>query len=131
MYKCKGFIQAQKSNCFPYPRDEQRKDSIVSQKLIGFWENIKLPYDVSGKGIEFRFNKQNEFELKVDTSYIYSFTDHISATALSGFGFMANWPPYNCFVKQIDEDNIQIEYECFGSKPYTITYSRIKYARGF
>lgn len=131
MYECKGFIETQKSNCYPYSRDEQRKDSIVLKKLVGFWENIKLPNDVAGKGIEFRFNKQNEFELKVDTSYIYSFTEHISATALSGFGFMANWPPYNCFVNQIDDDHIQIEYECFGSKPYTITYKRVNYARGF
>lgn len=99
MYDCKGFIETQKSNCFPSPGKGQRTDSIVSQKLIGFWENIKLPYNISEKGIEFRFNKRNEFELKVDTSYIYSFTDHISTTALSGFGFMANWPPYNCFVK--------------------------------
>ena len=119
-YDCKGFIELQKLNCFPY----SKKDTIVPSKLIGKWKSIKQPKGVSIEEIEFKINAMNELELQIHPSFIYRFGTHVSKTALSGSGYIANWPPYNCFVTQLDDNSIQIEYASIGSEPQTISYIR-------
>ena len=107
-------------NCFPY----SRKDTIVLEKLLGKWESIKQPEGVSNEEIEFKINSINELELHIHPSFIYRFGTHVSKTALSGSGYIANCPPYNCFVTQLDNNYIQIEYATFGSEAQTISYIR-------
>ena len=119
-YDCNGFIKQQKLNCFPY----SKKDTIVPSKLIGRWKSIKQPKGVSNEEIEFKINPINELELHINPSFIYRFDTHVSKTALSGSGYIANWPPYNCFVIQLDDNSIQIEYISLGSEAQTISYIR-------
>jgi hypothetical protein len=124
MYECKGFIELQKLNCYPYSKRVQNNDSILSQKLIGIWRSIKLPKDAADKGIEFKVTAQNELILIVDSFFVYTFSSFVSKTALSGLGVKPDWPPYYCYVKQLDENHIQVEYESLQINPVTITYKR-------
>ncbi len=121
-YDCEGFIELQKLNCFPY----SKKDTIVPSKLIGKWKSIKQPEGQSKEKIEFKINALKELELHLNPSFIYTFSYHTSKTALSGSGFIPNWPPYNCFVTQLNDTTIQIEYSSIGSESVTISYKRVK-----
>lgn len=124
MYNCKGFIELQKLNCYPYSKNKQKNDSILPQKLIGIWQAAKLPKDIADKGIEFKVTAQNELTLIADSFFIYTFSSFVSKTALSGLGVKPDWPPYYCYVKQLNDNYIQVEYESLGIKAVTLTYRR-------
>lgn len=126
MFDCKGFIELQKFNCFPNSKNEQNKEGIIPEKLVGKWKMIKIPKGMLENSIEFKMVGNHELELTIDSSFTYSFSSHLSKKALSAIGFIANWPPYNCYVNQLDDDFIQIEYSCIGQAITTIMYSRIK-----
>ena len=41
-------------------------------------------------------------------------------------GVIIQWPPNNCIVKQIDENNIEIEYGNFGDAAVLVNYRRME-----
>ncbi len=126
MFDCKGFIEQQKFNCFPYSKNEQNIEEIIPEKLIGKWKMIKMPKGMLEQCIEFKMTSNHILELTLDSSFTYTFSSHISNKSISAIGFNANWPPYNCFVKQLDDDHIQIEYSSIGNEITIINYFRLK-----
>ena len=123
MNSCPGFIDGQKFYCSQYVVQQQYKDSIIPQALLGIWESVKSADGGPTDKIEFRF-LHSDFVLVSRDGFAYYFSSFISGEAVSAVGVMTNWPPYDCYVKQLEQDKIKVEYKSFGVEPVTIMYQR-------
>ncbi|MGG9971986.1 hypothetical protein ACQ33O_09360 [Ferruginibacter sp. SUN002] len=99
---------------------------IDPQKFLGIWES----QDSSKHQIQFYFNKKRFYLGSIsDSSLVYNsfeFFRQDSSSMVSNSGVIIKWPPDNCYVNPIDENNIEIKYGYFGSPATSIKYRRIQ-----
>lgn len=100
---------------------------IDPQKFLGIWESL----DSSKHMIEFYFYNKEFFvaprsDTSIHRSYAFQFFRQDSSEMVSTSGMIIKWPPDGCYINPIDENNIEIRYDYFGSTAISINYKRMQ-----
>ena len=99
---------------------QDNSSRIEVKLLVGFWETT----DTIKRRIEF-VNSDFELKLIIPANHPYYFSID-SLQNVSSSGFYPNWPPYDCELKLITSDTLEIKYSQIGVKPYSEKYLKVK-----
>jgi hypothetical protein len=101
-------------------KEPQAYNKSIDYKLLkGHWESM----DKLRVRIEFIELRSEVVIKKGDNSYSYTFPkDSLNRVYVSGF--IANWPPYDCLLKLVNQDTLELAFSQMG-----ITHSIMKYVR--
>lgn len=89
---------------------------MVSSFLAGFWEEGS-----TRSRIEFVVDA-NELRLMGARPFVYEFLDPVSFPLNGG---TISWPPHDCRVEKMDQNNIEITYTLFGGEPMKVKYKKV------
>ena len=94
--------------------------SIYVKLLVGFWEST----DTLKHKIEF-VDSRVICWLQQKGGGTFEFMKD-SFDRVSSNGFIAAWPPFNCDLKLISKDTLQVLYSHFGSDAVVQSYVKLK-----
>jgi hypothetical protein len=103
------------------------QDRINPHALTGTCEST----DSTKNKIEFRFHERTFFLTKNSSTSIvnqpdgFEFAKIDSTEMVRNYGVIYKWPPDYCYVRQIDEMNIEIKYDYFGTTLNVVYYRKL------